>query len=212
MKAIIFDMDGVIADTEPLHFESLNMVLANYNIKLPDSSFGKYIGLSEEDTWKMIKSEYNLYVTIDELMRERRDYIFDLIERLKPAKRLYLLLNQLDKHKLALVSSSDRAIVTSVINKLKLQGYFDVIVTGDDVTNKKPDPEPYLLALRKLRLGPEDCIVIEDSPPGVKSAKGAGIRCIALTHTYRKDELQADFHTESIAELNLKTIKGVMNG
>jgi HAD superfamily hydrolase (TIGR01509 family) len=108
------------------------------------------------------------------------------------------------KYNVALVSSSPKPIVDIVVQRFELGKYFDRIITGDDVEKGKPDPEPYLKAAKELGVHPEECVVVEDSINGVKSAKAAGMKCIGITNSFPREELEragADYVIDVIVEL-----------
>jgi HAD superfamily hydrolase (TIGR01509 family) len=103
--------------------------------------------------------------------------------------------------RLALASSGDRVKVAFGMQALELNGIFDTVVTGDDVSHSKPDPEIYLIAAQRLGFPPADCIAIEDAPAGVEAAKRAGMRCIAVTNSVAREQLQqADLIVDALAD------------
>jgi HAD superfamily hydrolase (TIGR01509 family) len=122
---------------------------------------------------------------------------------LKPLPGVVALLRRLRDHgySLALASSGDRVKVAFGMQALALIGSFEAVVTGDDVSHSKPDPEIYLIAAQRLRVPPAACIAIEDAPAGVKAAKRAGMRCIAVTNSVVSDRLyKADLIVDSLAD------------
>ncbi len=207
VSAIIFDMDGVIVDTEPLHFIALKRVLKEFNIDIPDTSFMDYFGISEESIWKKTLKKYSIKMPFNSFETKRRQHLFEVLEEsLELAKGTLRLLKQLKKNRvrIALVTSSGRDVVDFILNKLDISGFFEIIVSSDDVKEKKPNPEPYRLALDRLGLKPDDCAVIEDSKYGVESAKGAGIFCIGLRNkNYENAATEADLLIWSLEELTI---------
>lgn len=212
IKAILFDMDGVLSDTEPLHFMALQMLMKTYNIFLPDSSFEDYIGISEEKIWEVAREEYKIKDGFIEFEDKRRGFFYRIIkESMHPAKGLHRLMEELEKNKIkiALVTSSGKKVADAVLEQLNIRQYFDVMVTADDVKNKKPHNEPYLLALRRLGVNPKDGVAVEDSPHGIESAKSSGLFCIGVD-TYNKKEIvsMADMAVASLDEITLEKIAG----
>jgi beta-phosphoglucomutase len=212
LKAVLFDMDGVIADTEPLHFFAYQALLEDYGESAPDSEWVEHIGLSEEDIWQKARNEHRVIVPKEMFEQARREMFFKELEDIQPTDSLMELLDDLKKSKIkiGLVSSSGKEVVMKVLKKLLIEGYFDVIVTGDDVASKKPDKEPYALALSKLSFKGAECLAIEDSVHGIRSAKAAGIRCIALHMHLPKESLQAaDMIVDSLSELTYEGLKRI---
>jgi beta-phosphoglucomutase-like phosphatase (HAD superfamily) len=109
----------------------------------------------------------------------------------------------------ALASSGTKAYIDFVVNRLKIRKYYDVIISGEDVKHGKPDPEPYLLACKRLGLPPDQCVVLEDASNGVKAAKAAGCKCIGIDSPYTppQDLSQADLELKSLLKIN----KGIID-
>jgi HAD superfamily hydrolase (TIGR01509 family) len=214
IRAVLFDMDGVLADTEPLHFLAVQELLKGYGFVLPDSQFMDYVGISEGHIWELAKKEYGITMDFLHFENERRKHFFKIIEKsLFPTRGVLKLLGDLKKHsvRIALVTSSGREIAEAILNKLKIKDSFEVMVTADDVSMKKPHNEPYLLALKKLGIGPESCAAVEDSVHGIESAKSAGIYCIGV-NTYGKAEIvsRADMAVNSLEEIKIENINNTL--
>jgi HAD superfamily hydrolase (TIGR01509 family) len=213
LKAILFDMDGVIADTEPLHFLSVKKTMEEYNINLSNDLLKEFIGMCESGIWKLVKKRYDINLPIDVLERKRRIHLLKIIkEEVIPAKGLIPLLKEIKKANLktALVSSSGRQVIDEILKKLKLTGYFDVIVSGNDVTDKKPHSEPYIKAMKTISVLPNECIAIEDSDKGITSARNAGIFTCGLLIYSMADTLQGDKNIHSLDELNIEKLKKIV--
>jgi beta-phosphoglucomutase len=128
---------------------------------------------------------------------------------IKPFTGAVRLLNAIKKgnFKLGLVSSTPRENIDLVLSELNLEGMFDCIVFGQEVSESKPSPQIYLLAARGLEVTPNDCLVIEDSPLGVKAAKTAGMKCLAIANTHPRQKLQeADKVADSVEDVDLITL------
>jgi beta-phosphoglucomutase len=206
MKAAIFDMDGTLTDSEPLHFLAAKMVLQEFDIEISESDFHKTVGMADDEIWRFLIKNYRLKADIDDLLRRKDRHYLEIIERglVRTAGLLkFLDVLKADDIRMAVVSSANRLSVDATLKQLEIYDYFDITISADDVTEKKPSPEPYLLCLKNLGLGAEDCIVFEDSPAGVKSAKAAGMRCVALLSYFKKQALKnADFFINSFEDIN----------
>jgi HAD superfamily hydrolase (TIGR01549 family) len=185
IKAVIFDMDGVIIDSEPLYFKVCNEYLEAYGVKITKDEYLSYIGKPAHEIWISIKEKYKISKAIEELITENRkcyiEYIInDTTER--PIQGVDRLIKDLyENHiKMALASSSSQEIISIILNKFDLKKYFDVIVSGDDIKEGKSSPKIFLHTAERLGIKPSMCLVIEDSCSGVKSAKEAGMICAAL--------------------------------
>jgi HAD superfamily hydrolase (TIGR01509 family) len=209
LKAVIFDMDGVIVDSEPLSVASERLTLDKYRIKINEEDWSTFKGKTSIAIFNHVIGKYNVQnLSAEDMRREKMTHyarMFDEMISIFPGfTRLIEYLRP--KYRIALTTSSRKDVKDRIFDKFQLHTYFDHIVTGDMVTNGKPHPEPYLLTLSKINLLPEECIVIEDSDNGIASAKGAGIKTIAVTHTFPKHKLaQSDFIVE-----NLESIKKII--
>ncbi len=202
MKAVIFDMDGVIVDSEHLHVLAEKEVLARHKINITEDDLYPLKGKTSSDIFFSILSKHNVkHVTPEQLAEEKTAlYIKSAPQEIQLFEGFMDLLTHLhQKYKIALTTSSNKQLQKLVFDKFNLYHLFEVVVTGDLVKNGKPHPEPYLLTIQKLGINPAEAIVIEDSDTGVTSAKNAGIKTIAVTHTFPKERLQhADFVVESL--------------
>lgn len=187
IDGVVFDMDGVLLDSEPLHHETVNVLLAEEGGYLNLDDYLAYVGTTLEDTWSDLVERFRLKRTF-EYYRDRYDA--EILEHyrtgsvlLPGAARLVHELKARGK-KLAVASSSRTAWVTACLTGLGLIDRFDSIVTGDMVRHGKPDPEIYLMAAERLGLRPDRCLAIEDAPKGVQSAHRAGMATIAVDTPY----------------------------
>ncbi len=205
IQAVIFDMDGVLVDTEPRHFAALNAVLASEGYRLAPEDNRLFLGLTLERTWDLVIERFGL-------TGSRRDYhdrydravLAELEQPLDPAPgvRQLLAATRAAGLALALASSSRRAWVTATLRSLGLADCFPVIVAGDEVTAGKPDPEIFLTAARRLGIPPEHCLVIEDSPAGIEAARRAGMPVVAVRTSLTEGlDLPADRVVDDLTEL-----------
>ncbi|HEX6140267.1 MAG TPA: HAD family phosphatase [Candidatus Limnocylindria bacterium] len=203
--AVIFDMDGVLADTEPMNQRAQDEVLARHGVSLTDAEYATLIGLSNGATWRWLIDRFGLSGTPAALAAEYVAALRPAIsEGLHPAAGVVELIAQLTDAgtRLGLASSSPRGAVDAVTEALGLSGAFGAVVCDEDVTNGKPAPDLFLLAAARLSVAPERCVVIEDSLHGLEAAAAAGMTAIGLRTRYnRAARLKAPHVVESLAEL-----------
>ncbi|NLW08758.1 MAG: HAD family hydrolase [Firmicutes bacterium] len=180
IKAFIFDMDGVIVDSEPLHFEVNRRIMRDFGLEFSDEFFHAYVGITNEQMWADLIERYSLNTTIEEL--QKKDFLLkkEVFRDLQPIKGIPELLANLKKDGIAigLASSSEKAFIEMVLEELGIRGYFQAVVSGEEVERSKPEPEIFLRAAELLNVDPADCLVLEDSRHGVEAAKRAGMKCI----------------------------------
>jgi HAD superfamily hydrolase (TIGR01509 family) len=182
---IIFDMDGVIIDSEHVYQEIERGMLHDIGVPFKAEEHLKFQGTSERSMWQYMKSQYGFKEDPSELVMQERDRFLARLqspEGIPPVEGIEELLNKLsDKDIPCLIaSSSSREIIDAVIEKLKIRKYFSGIVSGDDVKLSKPAPDIFLKASKLAKVTSSDCIVIEDSENGVLAARSAGMQVIAL--------------------------------
>jgi putative hydrolase of the HAD superfamily len=182
IKAVVFDFDGLIIDTETVWFDSFTEVLGRYNVEFPLEIFLPCVGTKGTIIDEYIEEKLGNNVTVKEvrqLVREcHREKIIDL--EVREGVRDYLTQAKELGLKIGLASSSDREWIDHFLKKLDLLHYFDVIKTGDEVKMVKPDPEVYLQCLDALNVSSTDVVAFEDSNNGAKAAKAAGITCVIV--------------------------------
>ncbi len=194
-RAFIFDMDGVLIDSQPYHYEVDLYVLRYCGAKCELSDLEKYAGTANKDRWPAFQREFGITgYTVPEMIdlhAKRLLTMFD--EDCPPAvKGIPELLVMLKDHniKTAIASSSSRALINLVVNKLGFSPYFDKYVTGEEVENGKPAPDVFLYAAAQLGVTPAESVVVEDSTNGVKAAYNAGIHCVGyINPTSGKQDL-----------------------
>jgi len=183
LQAVIFDMDGVIADTEPLHTRAYLSVLRTFGIHVSEGDYRKTV--TEEGT-PIVKWFVELGGDpgdIDELHRRKDEIYFPLLRaEAAPRQGLLSLLSNLRKSSIpcALATSARRASAEFVLDCFNLRDYFTVVLALEDVTHVKPHPEVFLLALARLSVDPHCSVVLEDAPKGVRAAVGAGLPVVAV--------------------------------
>ncbi len=212
IKAIIFDMDGVIVDTKMLHFLAWEKFWGKKGIKHTFDDFMKNFGKDN----KVIFSEMYNGISEEEievLSREKESYYKEFAKgKIKPSPGAVELIRNLrrNNYPIALATSSPRHAVEFVIGQIKLEKYFDAIVTSSEVKFGKPEPEIFLKAAEKLAVKPEECVVIEDSLHGIEAARRAGMKCIAVATTHKEEELKhADLIRKDLSKVTVEDIKGL---
>jgi beta-phosphoglucomutase family hydrolase len=209
-KAILWDMDGVIADSYSFHFAAWQETFAKRGIKFTKEDFTKLFGTRNDFIIGSIMGrelpERNVKIMVQEKEEKFRR---KATGNIKPFPGAVRLLNAIKKgnFKLGLVSSAPKENIELVLSELNLEGMFDCIVFGQKVSESKPSPQIYLLAARELEVTPNDCLVIEDSSLGVKAAKTAGMKCLAIANTHPRKKLQeADKVADSLEDVDLITL------
>lgn len=214
LKAIIFDFDGVIADTEPVHLNAFKEILKTEGILLEDSEYySKYLAYDDITFFQKCLNDHGV--------RRENDYIDELV------KRKSLIINELFRHGLhlfpgvrqfikrkskeyvlAIGSGALRKEIEHILHSFNMKEDFRSIVSADEVSKCKPDPEVYIKVLASLnqlvtgnkKITPEECLVIEDSVYGITAAKKAGMKCLAVTNSYTADKLtEADIVIDSFS-------------
>jgi len=190
--AVIFDMDGVIIDSEPRHEQAFLEVMRK--IGYGDNhglQFADYVGRSDQELWVDFIKKNQPPQTLEELLAMKRERVVEILRRERPVfPGLPELVHQLTRHyRLALASGSERVIVDEVLSLTKLRSFFSAVVTASDVERGKPAPDIFLRAAELIGTAPEACWVIEDSKPGVAAGLAAGMCVVAITNTHSAKEL-----------------------
>lgn len=191
-KAVIFDMDGVIVDSEPRHERAFLQVLSDlgygHNHGL---EFQKYIGRSDREIWIDFVAQHNPAQSVEALLAMKRKRVLEILRRDEPLfEGLPELIEKLaGTYRLAVASGSEPEVVDAVLRFKTLRRFFSVVTTSSEVKQGKPAPDIFLHAAQLLGVAPAACCVIEDSKPGVAAAIAAGMRVIAITNTHPAREL-----------------------
>lgn len=208
VETLIFDMDGVITDTEPLQQEAERRTCREHGISIPDTQWKKFKGRTNRDIFSFIIENFtDGSLSTDELVIEKRARYMEIAREkmiLVPGAIEFIQYAKRHVQKMGLVTSSNREITEFVFERYDLHQYFDAIVTGDDIINGKPHPEPYLLALEKLGANPKTSYVIEDSINGIFSAGHAGCHVVGIATSFSRkilEESGAEIVIDSFGEL-----------
>jgi len=221
-KAIIFDFDGVIADTEPIHLKMFQKVLAEEGITLTEEEYHqKYLALDDKGCFSAVLSDNGRQVDkklVEDMIRRKSVYFDEYVKNniiifpgvvdfVRKATQEYLL---------AIASGALRHEIEFGLESREIRQEFQAIVSAEDVEKGKPDPEPFLKALQELnsirgnslQIQPSECLVIEDSLHGIAAAHEAGMKCLAVTNSYSADELsEADWVTDSLEDYEFRLPK-----
>ena len=205
-NAIFWDNDGVLVNTEHLFFLANLKVFENLGFVLSKGDFKEYYLKQNCGTWHWLTDAGVSVKRIKEL-KAKRDLIYsDLIKttdyRVAQAEPVIKMLHR-KKIPMAIVTSSEKVHFTEIHSKTKLLRYFKFVIYGADCVNTKPDPEPYQKAMYRLGVKPEECLVIEDSPRGLESAKAAGMKCCIILNDLIEtaDCENADFIVDCISDI-----------
>ncbi len=193
IKGILFDMDGVLVDSEEYIFEAARMMFAEHGVKVQPSDALPFVGTGENSYISGIGITNGFEVEI-ERDKARTYQIYGEITHGKlkslPGTESFIRKCKEKGLKLAVASSADRVKIEINLREIGLPiNTFDAIVSGEDVERKKPFPDIYILAAQKIGLNPDECLVVEDAVSGVKAAKSAGCKCLALTTSFTADKL-----------------------
>ncbi|MBH0177373.1 MAG: HAD family phosphatase [Nitrospira sp.] len=216
MRAIIFDFDGVIADTEPLHFEGLRRTLAAIGIPLTESDYyANYLGFDDRgcilEALRVNQRPSTNAIVQDLMQKKAVAYLASIRDHLVifPGVREFVE-EAAAAYPIAIASGALRPEIELILEQAGLRQSFRHITSAEDVTRSKPNPEPFLHALAGLNrqqisptLAPNDCLVIEDSLPGIRAAKAAGMNVLAVTNTHTVQDL----HEADAISPNLRVIR-----
>ncbi|MBQ7097304.1 MAG: HAD-IA family hydrolase [Clostridia bacterium] len=208
IKYIIFDLDGVLINSEPISVKSAISALSEIGISAKHDDFKAYIGAGEDKFITELCRKHGKESAIKPAMSRMYDYYIEYARKeLESFPSVHKLLDELKKKgfHLAIASSSSADKVKVSLESARIpQDIFDIIITGSDVSEKKPSPEIYFLAMDELDADPEECIIIEDALNGIRSAKASGAFCFAVTSSFSKEALEnesPDFIAQDIIEL-----------
>jgi beta-phosphoglucomutase family hydrolase len=207
---VIFDVDGVLVDTGPIHFESWVKMASEigiiFNKQFFEATFGqqsiyitrKLVGRNVDpnlvEKWAQLKETY-----YREIVKDKIKPLPGVIELIKDLKA--------NNFKLAVGSSGPPENVDLLLKSLKIEKFFDSIITAADVQNGKPSPDVFLFASQEIYVKPENCVVIEDAPVGIEAAKIANMKCIALTTTYDNVKLRrADLIVQDLSYVTVEDV------
>lgn len=223
LRAIIFDFDGVVADNEPIHFAMFRQVLGEIGLPLTETDYyAKYLGFDDKGCFAAVLATHGrpappdlIHDLIDRKARAYLAYIRDQLVIFPGVREL--VREAASRHRLAIASGALRHEIEYILEQAGIRKEFEHITSSEDVRQGKPDPEGYLHALAALNrrtaagqapLAAADCLVIEDSIPGIQAAHTAGMKVLAVANTHPVEELrEAEAITHSLADVNLAELE-----
>jgi beta-phosphoglucomutase len=204
MQAVLFDFDGVVIRSMEEHFEGWRRALAEYDIDMSPEELYVLEGSGMEELANQFTRKFNLPHQEASNIIERKKFYYQQLKTAELYSHLGEVLDWVGEKglKTALVTGECRELVVATLEKFGLMDRFQVIITADDVMFTKPSPEGYTLAAELLDVTPKDCVVIENAPRGIMSAKQAGMTCIAITSTLSRMYLKdADVIADDLTEV-----------
>jgi HAD superfamily hydrolase (TIGR01509 family) len=190
MRAVIFDMDGLMIDSEKVYFEAGRVIAREFGKEVSDQTLGRMMGRKPLESVALFARELSIDEAPETLLKRREERVVSVLEAgVDPMPGLGFILEALrPRYQLAIATSAPKYIVDVVMRKLDLRAFFKVIQTSDDVANGKPDPEIYLKAMRKLEVEPSESVVLEDSSNGALAGKRSGAYTIAVPSVYTRGQ------------------------
>jgi beta-phosphoglucomutase len=203
---VIFDMDGVLVDSEEFICKAACRMFAEAGLLVRPEDFLPFVGTGENRYIGGVAEKYHFPLDIEKAKTRTYDIYLDIIRgAMKPLPGVFEFIEKCRQRskKMAVASSADRRKVIGNLRQIGLnETLFETIIVGEDVQRKKPAPDIFLLAIDRLHLKPEQCLVIEDAVSGVAAAKAAGAKCLALTTSFPKEKLLgADFFAPNLARV-----------
>lgn len=211
MKAVIFDMDGVISDTQTLYSNTESAIVARYGIQIaPEEISRRFSGMSDEQEFTEIFSEAGKErPAIAQIAKQRREILFAVPQReIRPMPGSLELIQVLSNQKipLAVASGSSLEFIRHVLNALDVSHYFSVLTSNDEVENGKPAPDIFLLAAKRLGMKSADCVVIEDGKSGMIAAHKAGMKCVGLLTHVSEEGSPSELKVRDLRELSVEQL------
>lgn len=208
IKAVIFDMDGVLVNSEPFYVEVEQKNFRQLGLSVSEEEHQTYQGTATDRMWQLIKEKHGVSHPVEELVKMTNALVtpyFQSLEKIDPMPGVEKLIKKLKDNgmPLALASSSYSDVIQIILQKTKLKKYFEVVVDSQMAGSSKPEPDIFLLSANKLDVEPKNCLVIEDSTNGIAAAKAAGMFCVAFAGpgSELQDQSQADLIISDFEEL-----------
>lgn len=208
---VIFDLDGVIVESEDAHIEAERQTFLKYHVLVSVEELHRYTGTTAKAMFTALIAKYKLDTTFEEINRQKEQILFRLLDQdAEPTRGVLSLIQKLKRKgiRLAVGSSSTRKLVDYVLKKLNIASMFDCVIAAEDVEHSKPNPEIFLRAATELGVKPDQCLVIEDSELGVEASKSAGMKCIGYynPHSGNQNLSKADISIDDFSKVNIEKI------
>lgn len=183
---VVFDLDGTLVDSEPNYYEAARRLLARHGVAdFAWEQHARFIGIGTRETLEILKAEYGLAATVEELLADKNTGYLELARahtEVFPQMREFVTHLHAAGHPMAVASGSSRAAIEAVLAGTGLDALLTTVVSAEEVAHGKPEPDVFLEAARRLGVAPETCVVLEDAAPGAEAARRAGMRCIAIPY------------------------------
>jgi HAD superfamily hydrolase (TIGR01509 family) len=187
--AYLFDCDGTIVDSMPLHYVAWKSVLAEWNCGFPEELFYAWGGMPVDEIISTLNARNGLSMPVEIVHRRKEAMYYEMLPQLKAVPEVLEHIEASHgRIPFAVVSGSTRESVTASLELLKILDRFDTLVCAGDYTRSKPDPEPFLIAAKRLGVAPEDCLVFEDTEMGIQSATAAGMASVKIPQPWEREK------------------------
>jgi HAD superfamily hydrolase (TIGR01509 family) len=186
-KAYLFDCDGTIADSMPLHYVAWTKILGEHGAEFPEETFYAWGGMPVKEIIETLNRQQGLEMPVGDIMKRKEAMYFELIHELEAVPEvLEHIVESHGKIPFAVVSGSARESVVASLEALGIADRFETLVCAGDYARGKPDPEPFLLAAQRLGVKPEDCLVFEDTAMGIEAATAAGMASVKILQPWER--------------------------
>lgn len=214
-RCVIFDMDGVIIDSEPIHFACEKEIFGLLGIDVSDEEHNSFVGSTDDIMWTRIANKHGLSLeNIPGIKQIKKTLYLEYLKQkinIEPIPHIPELIKRLHKNNflLVLASSSPHEQINYILETIGIKQFFHSIISGDDVSEGKPNPEIFLQAAKSVGVDPGSCVVIEDSYNGIIAAKAANMKCIAYKNrnSGNQDLSKSDVIVSSIRNITIKKLK-----